>query len=109
MLSVASSVGTSTVLVVPNSFVFSLGFLQLKEEKSLTVQSCSWRKMSYELNKHRYSLCFLICWFSGLAAKLKFILSVSNLAAGIAGEPFVILNLFTFQLSNSIKGEFMLS
>lgn len=29
---VASSVGTSTVLVVPNSFVFSLLFWQLKEE-----------------------------------------------------------------------------
>lgn len=51
---------------------FPCFFLQLKEEKSFTVQSCSWRKMSYWLNKHRYSQCFLICWFSGLAAKLKF-------------------------------------
>lgn len=33
MPSVASSVGTSTVLVVPNSFVFSLLFFAIKRGK----------------------------------------------------------------------------
>lgn len=49
--------------------------------------------------------CLLVSWFDGEA---EVQLSVSNLAAGKAGEQFVILNLFTFQLSNSIKGEFIL-
>lgn len=30
-------------------------------------------------------------------------------AAGKAGESFVVFNLFTFQLSNSVKGELILS
>lgn len=52
------------------------------------------------------TLSYLLVFWFGSEAEVQ--LSVSNLAAGKAGEQFVILNLFTFQLSNSIKGEFLL-
>lgn len=52
---------------------------------------------------------FLLCRLSGLVAKLK-VSSVSpTLLQGMLQGPLVILNLTIFQLSNSVKGGFIIS
>lgn len=48
---------------------------------------------------------FLLCGLSGLVAKLK----VSSVSPTLLQGPLVILNLTIFQLSNSVKGGFIIS
>lgn len=50
-----------------------------------------------------------LCRLSGLVAKLKVIPVSPTLLQGMLQGPFVILNLAIFQLSNPIKGGFIVS